>query len=229
MRPTDRFIFLTSAEWATLNPVIPVNIFAFCTDTRVFKKGDGSTPYLSLPNIGGNTIANKLVQTSRDPVDNEIAVFCGAEDKWIFRLVGCHLTASECISMGTTVYPKFTIIVEIDDDTHVNTGRIKIANGTSMFHELEWIGVPTTAFTEHLIDYENPHQVTKTQVGLPNVTNDSQLKRSADDFAAFDAKTSLSPDDVLLIEDSDDAGNKKKITIATIEELIISYIIALGG
>jgi hypothetical protein len=121
------------------------------------------------------------------------------------------------------------MIVEVDDSTGKNTGRIKIADGTKMFQDLEWIGVPTTAFTLHLVDYDNPHEVTKSQVGLSAVTNDAQLKRSAADFAIFDAKTTLTSNDVLLIEDSEDSGNKKRITIGQIEEMIIAYVIALGG
>ena len=36
----------------------------------------------------------------------------------------------------------------------------------------------TEDLTNHISDYNNPHQVTKEQVGLGNVTNDAQVKRS---------------------------------------------------
>ena len=36
----------------------------------------------------------------------------------------------------------------------------------------------TENLTNHISDYNNPHQVTKEQVGLGNVTNDAQVKRS---------------------------------------------------
>lgn len=229
MKPSERFIFLSESDWTLLNPVIPVNVFAFCTDTRVWKRGDGSTNYTSLPVMGGTHIANKRVMTSREPIENEMPVFCSDEDKWIFRLVGCHLTETECESMALTIYPKFTIIVEIGDSSGVSTGRIKIGDGVTMFSNLSWIGAPSADVLAHLIDHTNPHEVTKQQVGLSNVTNDAQLKRSPADFNIFDIKSSLSSDDVLLIEDSNDGMAKKRVTIGTIEELIISYIIALGG
>jgi hypothetical protein len=48
-------------------------------------------------------------------------------------------------------------------------------------------------------------------VALGNVTNDAQLKRAANDFTTFTEKTSLADDDVLLIEDSADTYNKKRL------------------
>lgn len=63
----------------------------------------------------------------------------------------------------------------------------------------------------HVADIANPHSVTKTQVGLSNVTNDAQLKRAAADFSSFTEKTSLVGNDVFLIEDSADSNNKKYI------------------
>jgi len=58
---------------------------------------------------------------------------------------------------------------------------------------------------------DNPHSVTKAQVGLGSVTDDAQLKRSANDFSTFTEKTDPSDADLLLIEDSTAAGVKKKV------------------
>lgn len=58
---------------------------------------------------------------------------------------------------------------------------------------------------------DNPHSVTKTQVSLGNVTNDAQLKRAAADFASFTEKTAPVDADLVLIEDSEDSNNKKKV------------------
>lgn len=229
MKPSERFIFLSETEWSLLNPVIPVNVFAFCTDTRVWKRGDGSTNYNSLPVMTGTHIGNKRVMTSREPIENEIPVFCVSEDKWIFRLVGCHLTETECGTMGLTVYPKFTIIVEIGDISGISTGRIKIGDGVTHFADLQWIGAPSADIIAHLSDHTNPHEVTKAQVGLSDVTNDAQLTRADGDFSTFEVKPSLESNDVLLIEDSSDGGTKKRITVGAIEELIISYVTSLGG
>lgn len=56
-----------------------------------------------------------------------------------------------------------------------------------------------------------------SDVGLGNVTNDAQLKRSANDWTDFSAKASPSDDDVLLIEDSENSGSKKRVTIANVK------------
>jgi len=68
----------------------------------------------------------------------------------------------------------------------------------------------------HLSSTSNPHSVTKSQVSLGNVTDDSQLKRAASDFSTFTEKTSGSDNDLLLLEDSDDSYNKKKIKKANL-------------
>ncbi|MBI5325030.1 MAG: hypothetical protein HZB41_07145 [Ignavibacteriae bacterium] len=70
--------------------------------------------------------------------------------------------------------------------------------------------------SSHIDDTNNPHQVTKTQVGLSNVSNDSQLKRSASDFDSFSQKTIPADNDILLIEDSADSNNKKKVSVGSI-------------
>lgn len=65
--------------------------------------------------------------------------------------------------------------------------------------------------TAHESNTSNPHSVTKTQVGLGNVTDDAQLKRDAGDFNTFTEKLTLANDDLILIEDSADSFNKKKL------------------
>ena len=49
-------------------------------------------------------------------------------------------------------------------------------NGKGLMSELDVIAMGS--FAEHTADTNNPHQVTKAQVGLGNVTNDAQVKRS---------------------------------------------------
>ncbi len=64
---------------------------------------------------------------------------------------------------------------------------------------------------------------TASQVGLGNVTNDAQLKRSAGDFNGFTEKTSLANDDIFLIEDSAVTNTKKKALWSTILTAISNY------
>lgn len=55
--------------------------------------------------------------------------------------------------------------------------------------------------------------ITKSDVGLGNVTDDAQLKRSAGDFESFTEKISPVDADKLLLEDSSDGKNKKSVQI----------------
>ena len=86
-----------------------------------------------------------------------------------------------------------------------------------------------TNLTAHIDDKENPHEVTKAQVGLENVTNDAQVKRSemgaAKGVATLDedgkVPSSQLPsfvDDVLEYDSKDNfptAGETGKIYVAT--------------
>jgi hypothetical protein len=58
--------------------------------------------------------------------------------------------------------------------------------------------------------------VTKSDVGLGNVTNDAQLKAAANDFASFPDKTSPASADLILIEDSAANGAKKKVQLGNL-------------
>ena len=55
---------------------------------------------------------------------------------------------------------------------------------------------------------------------LGNVTNDAQLKRAAADFNSFIEKTSPVNTDIILIEDSADFYNKKKVQLTNIPKNI---------
>jgi len=68
----------------------------------------------------------------------------------------------------------------------------------------------------HRVSTSNPHVVTKTQVSLGNVTDDAQLKRAASDFSTFTAKAIPAAADLLLVEDSADSNNKKKISVGSL-------------
>lgn len=51
---------------------------------------------------------------------------------------------------------------------------------------------------------------------LSNVTNDAQLKRAAGDFNSFTEKATGEDDDIVLIEDSADSFNKKKMKLSQV-------------
>lgn len=93
--------------------------------------------------------------------------------------------------------------------THQNGGGDVVAH-----QNLSGAGTNTHANIDtHIASTSNPHVVNQTQVGLSNVTNDSQLKRAAADFAAFTEKTTPANTDILLVEDSAASGAKKKVQI----------------
>ena len=50
--------------------------------------------------------------------------------------------------------------------------------------------------------------ITKADIGLSLVTNDQQLKRTANDYRSFSERTVISSNDVLLFEDSEVGGSK---------------------
>ncbi len=68
----------------------------------------------------------------------------------------------------------------------------------------------------HISDVDNPHNVTKSQIGLANVSNDAQLKRTSNDFNSFDEKINTDYNDIVLIEDSRNDYEKKKVKISAI-------------
>jgi hypothetical protein len=94
---------------------------------------------------------------------------------------------------------------------------LTLNEGNIVHQNLSGSGVNTHAQIDtHIASTTNPHAVTKTQVGLGNVTDDAQLKRAAGDIASFAEKLVPSNADILLIEDSADANNKKKVQIGNL-------------
>ena len=53
----------------------------------------------------------------------------------------------------------------------------------------------------------------KNDIGLGNVTNDAQMLRAANDYLAFVEKVTPVNDDLVIIEDSEDSGNKKRLRL----------------
>lgn len=64
-------------------------------------------------------------------------------------------------------------------------------------------------------------------VGLSNVTNDAQLKRSANDFNTFTEKTTIAANDVFIIEDSAASGAKKFVKASSITSVPAAKIKAI--
>lgn len=88
-----------------------------------------------------------------------------------------------------------------------------VPTGSVISHTtLQDIGTKThVEIDTHIGSSSNPHGVTKTQVSLGNVTDDAQLKRAANDWNGFGAKTIPVANDRFLMEDSADGLNHKYV------------------
>jgi hypothetical protein len=111
--------------------------------------------------------------------------------------------------------------VDTVKDSHIDwgtaTGQVSaddIPDGTT---KIIPTAVQETNWDNHLSNTSNPHAVTKSQLGLGNVTDDAQLKREAGDiFNSFAEKTAPQTDDVLLIEDSAAGFSKKRLRVSNL-------------
>ena len=95
------------------------------------------------------------------------------------------------------------------------TGKIYVALDTGRIYR--WSGSIYVEISQSPVDSVNGNTGTvvldNTDIGLGNVTNDAQLKREAGDINTFTEKVSPVVDDIVLIEDSEDAFNKKKVKL----------------
>jgi hypothetical protein len=180
-------------------------------------------------NIGlGNVTDNaQLKRSSGDfgvftlkllPVSGDVALIEDSEDS----------SNKKYITLGSishTILTNIGVKSHTAIDTHIDDSTIHYAQTLIDHTNLLNKGTNThSAIDSHISSNSNPHSVTKTQIGLENVTNDSQLKRSANDFSSFTIKASLVSGDIILIEDSVDSNNKKYSTIGGISHTILSNI-----
>ncbi len=96
------------------------------------------------------------------------------------------------------------------------TGKIYVTLDDNK--QYRWSGSAYVQITSGAVDSVNGQTgivvLNKTDVGLTNVTNDAQLKRAANDINTFTEKATPVDGDMLLIEDSADSFNKKKVNLA---------------
>lgn len=154
--------------------------------------------------------------------DNEILTYDTVSGKWINETLAeagisptghTHL-AADITDFDTEVgnHPDVTNNTLL---AHSQNTDIKLDDGQSN-------EVTAVDLRIHLDSISNPHSVTKTQVGLSNVTNDAQLKRGANDLNTFSNKASPALLDIIIIEDSEDSFNKKKVSLDNIKGLVLN-------
>lgn len=129
------------ANWVSIDPIVPFGVIAISVDTGAYKIGNG-VDYWSDLNYSAGSIGGKPTDTSV-PEDDEIPYFSDDDDKWMYRLQGIIDTETNWESSFAT-YPRFCVLIETDDSTHVPTGRIKFGDGSSSFASIPWIWVNTS-------------------------------------------------------------------------------------
>lgn len=103
-------------------------------------------------------------------------------------------------------------IVESTIDAGVTVDGVLIKDG---FVDGRDVSADGLLLDEHVADLDNPHETTAAQVGLGNVLNAAQVIRDPD-FQTFSEKITPLGDDLLLIEDSADAFEKKYLKISNL-------------
>jgi hypothetical protein len=97
-----------------------------------------------------------------------------------------------------------------------HTQYLTSAEGSAAYDAIGSSSTVQTNLNTHTGNTSNPHSTTAAQVGLGNVTNDAQLKLAAGDINSLTSKATPVGADVLLIEDSANLFNKKKILISSL-------------
>jgi hypothetical protein len=203
-------------------------------------KGD-----VGLGNVDNTSDANKPIssatQTALDGKVDENAAITGATKTKItydakgLVTSGADATTADVADSTNRRYVTDAQLTVIGNTSGTNTGDQNLSGyveksgsltqiTTRSHTDLSSIGTNTHAqidtaisnSTSHISNTSNPHSTTASQVGLGNVTNDSQLKRSANDFNSFTNKATPVSGDVILIEDSAASGAKKYITVGSL-------------
>lgn len=142
-RPFDNIMYDIEANWISTDPIIPYGVIAVSIDTKGTKTGDGITKWSSISCTSGS-IGSKLT-TSRTPVNNEIVFYNSTTGKWDYRLQGIIDTVSNWTS-NNTIYPTFSLLVEVTDSGSIPTGRIKVSDGKTASNSISWTGFNSSSF-----------------------------------------------------------------------------------
>ena len=229
----------TAALWASVNSTPLQGEICLETDTKQLKIGDGVTAYNTLPYMLNNSgvIGGKADKVAGATV-NDIATLDATgnllDSTKRFNDAGntsldvwsASQTITELNTKEPTISPKYSAF---NRDFETSTGNIKMDSNTASLgssnnvprsdhiHPSDTTREPASTFTggstaQYFRGDKSWQTLDKTAVGLPNVTNDAQLKRAANDFTTFTA-TALGMSDVLLFEDASNAFTKGKVTI----------------
>lgn len=177
--------------------------------------------YVDAIAAGGGTgdlgpVVDKDLVTSPVGVVGNKYIIAGTGGNWA---AGAVDDIAECTGTGPETWsfttPDAGDYAWVSDESrqYTFTGVSWVTTGSILSHlSLQDIGTNThVQIDSHIADTTNPHVVTKAQLSLDNVTNDAQLKRSANDWNGFGEKTSVVNNDRFIIEDSGDGLAKKYV------------------
>lgn len=172
-------------------------------------------------NISASTGAIVTEIINRENADTAISNATGTINTALSNEIINRTNADTAISNATG-----TITTNLNNEI-INRGNADqtISNSTGVIQaQVTVITSTLNPIQTHLGRTDNPHAVTKTQVGLSAVTNDAQLKRASADFASFDAKTNPTASDIILIEDAGASQAKKYSLFGDISHTILKDI-----
>jgi hypothetical protein len=163
------------------------------------------------------TVDGRDVSADGLVLDDHVAAATG-----VHGIVGAVVgtTDAQTLSVKTLVTPT---IADFTNATHDHSA----ASGGGIVDHVDLANIGSNTHSQidtHISSTSNPHSVTKSQVGLGNVTDDAQLKRAANDFSTFSQKTVPDADDIVLIEDSAAVGVKKYVKLSDVSSTGIAMI-----
>lgn len=185
-----------SGQVLTLQPADGTNGGVVSTTTQTFA---GNKTFLGGVTVDGNLTVNGTTttvnSTTVDTVDPNITVNKTGNDA---SSEGAGITVDRTGTKGSLAYDNALASKFKIGDLGSEAQVVTVSHTQTLTNKTLTSPAITT-----------PTGIVKGDVGLGNVTNDSQLKRAANDFNTFTEKTTLVDDDVFIIEDSAASGAKK--------------------
>lgn len=160
----------TAALWTSNNPTLSSGEIGYETDNNRFKIGDGITNWNSLsyytPALTVTDIFNMINSSAQLIDDNNIADTIARKS---------YVTSSISGAIAPLVNTNDSRL----SDARTPLSHIHNSSDITNFDATVDLNSTVSSSALHIVDTANPHSVTAAQVGLSNVTNDTQLKAAA--------------------------------------------------
>jgi len=138
-------------------------------------------------------------------------------------------TYKELIDYAATHGPEFTELVGKVDTINTHVGEIEVDLSDYKTSVSDQFAEVDTTINDHITDTDNPHSVTKEQIGLSNVDDTSDLDKPISNAMqeALDEKADLEHAHSDLYYDKDEI--EELVTVDDIDDICGSNIIIDGG